>query len=354
MDYSKLALRLRAKITQFSGELSAGLGKVTQRFVTEMMYGILASGSVMLTEIGRQLEEKVSIKKIEERLSRNLNHSRLDHVLQRNILMKGAEQITTDSLLIIDPSDITKKYAQKMEHLASVRDGSEKVVGKGYWTINVVGTTLESQQVTPLYHRLYSQDAPDFVSENDELLLAIKTVSDAVQKQGLWIMDRGGDRSKLFKPLLSMGVRFFIRLRGDRYLRFNRENVLASDIAEQCPCPFTETIVKEEEGKEKAYSIRFGFRRVKLPDRKTQLYLLVVKGLSSTPLMVLTTEPLRRSRKVLWRYVRAYFKRWSIEETIRFVKQCYDLENVRVLTYRRLQKPDGTCSYCLLLHCSSA
>jgi len=30
-------------------------------------------------------------------------------------------------------------------------------------------------------------------------------------------------------------------------------------------------------------------------------------------------------------------KRWSIEETIRFVKQTYDLENIRVLKYVRLQ-----------------
>ena len=30
-------------------------------------------------------------------------------------------------------------------------------------------------------------------------------------------------------------------------------------------------------------------------------------------------------------------KRWSVEETIRFIKQTYDLENIRVLKYTRLQ-----------------
>jgi hypothetical protein len=29
--------------------------------------------------------------------------------------------------------------------------------------------------------------------------------------------------------------------------------------------------------------------------------------------------------------------RWRIEETVRFIKQSYDLEDVRVLTYRRLR-----------------
>ncbi len=30
-------------------------------------------------------------------------------------------------------------------------------------------------------------------------------------------------------------------------------------------------------------------------------------------------------------------KRWTIEETIRYIKTCYDLENVRVLNYQGLQ-----------------
>jgi len=36
-----------------------------------------------------------------------------------------------------------------------------------------------------------------------------------------------------------------------------------------------------------------------------------------------------------------YLKRWSIEETIRFVKQTYDLENIRVLKYARLRNMMG-------------
>ena len=53
--------------------------------------------------------------------------------------------------------------------------------------------------------------------------------------------------------------------------------------------------------------------------------------------MLLTTEALRRSFKSLWAMLSAYLKRWSIEETIRYVKTCYDLENVRVLNYQGLQ-----------------
>jgi len=54
-------------------------------------------------------------------------------------------------------------------------------------------------------------------------------------------------------------------------------------------------------------------------------------------MMILTTKSLRRNRKVLWWAVEAYLTRWRVEDTIRFIKQSYDLENIRVMTYQRLR-----------------
>jgi len=72
MQTNKVARNLRTRIGKFSGDLSKGLCVVAQRFVSEMVYGIQASQSVMLTEIARTLEEQTSIHKVEDRLSRNL------------------------------------------------------------------------------------------------------------------------------------------------------------------------------------------------------------------------------------------------------------------------------------------
>jgi hypothetical protein len=67
MNFSQLANKLRYKLTKFSGILSRGLDKTARRFIQVSIYGIIASQSVMLTEIGRQIESQVSLKKIEER-----------------------------------------------------------------------------------------------------------------------------------------------------------------------------------------------------------------------------------------------------------------------------------------------
>jgi hypothetical protein len=67
------------------------------------------------------------------------------------------------------------------------------------------------------------------------------------------------------------------------------------------------------------------------------LWLVVVRGLGEKPMMPLTNLPLRKNRKVLWWVVSTYLTRWRVEEAIRFIKQSYHLEDIRVLTYERLR-----------------
>jgi len=112
-----------------------------------------------------------------------------------NLVEEGAPDIKRDTLLLIDPSDISKKYAKKMEYLAHVRDGSEKELSKGYWTVRVVGAELERVKIIPLYEHLYSQNAPEFESENTEILKAVDCVRKEVEDRGIWVMDRGGDHA---------------------------------------------------------------------------------------------------------------------------------------------------------------
>jgi hypothetical protein len=337
MDYSRMARKLRDKIAGFSGELSEGLPKVAERFVREMVYGIQASQSVVLTKIGRMLEESVSIKKVEERLSRQLLRQGMGEKVQQNLLEMASERVREDTLLILDISDIRKKYAKKMQYLATVRDGSEGELGKGYWTCNVIGTEVDGNRIVPLVGRLYSAEAPEFVSENDEILTVVDMVAGSTSKRGLWVIDRGGDRRNLILPMLKGQRRFLIRMIGNRNMLWAGKEMLVDEIAKDCPLLYTETIVKVDEGKEKVYHLEFGYRNVKFSGREETLGLLVVRGFGQKPMMLLTTEPLRRSRKVLWRLVRAYMRRWAIEETIRYIKQSYEFEDVRVLNYRSLQ-----------------
>lgn len=140
---------MRYKITKFSGILSKGLDKTARRFIQEAIYGIIASQSVMLTEIGRQLESRVSLKKIEERFSRQLIKPEIWNHVQKSILSLASERVKERSLLIPDLSDLKKKYAEKMEYLATVRDGSEDgELVDGYWTNQVIASDVDSNEMS--------------------------------------------------------------------------------------------------------------------------------------------------------------------------------------------------------------
>ena len=54
--------------------------------------------------------------------------------------------------------------------------------------------------------------------------------------------------------------------------------------------------------------------------------------------MLLTNVPVvARDSQSVWWIVQIYLTRWKIEETFRFIKQSYNLEDIRVLKYQRLK-----------------
>jgi hypothetical protein len=108
-------------------------------------------------------------------------------------------------------------------------------------------------------------------------------------------------------------------------------------LAFACKLPYGKSIVKIIHGKEVQFNLSFGFVPVQLPDMDAPLNMVVVKGFGGKPMMLLTTLQIGSKEKDLWFIIQAYIKRWSVEETIRFIKQTYDLENIRVLKYARLQ-----------------
>ena len=338
MNFSHLASKLRYKVTKFSGILSLGLDKTARRFVKEAIYGIIASESVLLTEIGRQMESRVSLKKTEERFSRQLIKPDIWGCIQKSILSMASERVKEKTLLILDLSDLKKPYAEKMEYLAQVRDGSAGgEIVDGYWTNQVIATEANSNEITPLYYSLYSQKSPDFESENREIIKAFDLVGKAVQNKGIWVIDRGADRDDLYEALLKNKRNFIIRMVGSRDLIYEGKASRSLWLAYACRLPYEKRIIKIIDGKELIFNLRYGFMQVHLPEMKNPLTMVVIKGFSDKPMMLLTSLKITSIEKDLWFIISSYLKRWSIEETIRFIKQTYDLENIRVLRYVRLK-----------------
>lgn len=337
MEDGRAAKRIQGQIRKFAGQLSEGLPKVARRAVGEVMYGIQARGSTMLSEIARALDEPTLMKKIIDRLGRQLSRVELKDTVRARHLELATRAVEEETLLVLDLTDVAKPYARKMEYLAQVRDGSTEELVPGYWGISVVAAEVGSHDVVPLYQNLYSHEAPHFESENEQILHVIDAVGGEAGRRGIWVIDRGADRGKIITPLLEEDRRFLIRMRGDRHLTWRRKERSTEEIASKCILPYEHWVEKRRRrtGERKQYHLRYGATPVHW--RGHDLTLVVVRGLGKKPLMLLTNMSVRRSKRQVWRMVQRYLTRWRVEEVIRFVKQGYGLEDVRLLDYERLR-----------------
>jgi hypothetical protein len=77
----------------------------------------------------------------------------------------------TGSLLVVDPTDISKPYAEKMQYLARVKHGSAGQLRDGYWCCQVVVARRGSSEVQILYSRPGGIGPPHFDSKDDNVLL---------------------------------------------------------------------------------------------------------------------------------------------------------------------------------------
>jgi hypothetical protein len=159
-----------------------------------MLYGIQASKDVKFSNISRTLKEDQALIKTEDRLSRNLDDEDFTDAINEEILRLAASKITEDRGIAIDPGDLWKKYAKKMEFLGKVRDGGENEIGEGYLLCKAVATDIESHQVIPLYREAYSFLVEDMKSKNSQLLKLNDMIFRYLQGRGIDAMDRGRRR----------------------------------------------------------------------------------------------------------------------------------------------------------------
>lgn len=334
---SKIAGRIKSQITLFSHKISIGFKKPLRKFMVQMLYGIQASKDVKLSNIARSLNEEIPLVKTENRLSRNIGRRDFTEEVNRSIIIERAKRITEDTVIALDISDIDKPYARKMEYLALVRDGSTgETKSEGYWLIDVLGADVEGEELVPLYGELYSQEAKDFRSENRQILNVMDRVTEGTGRKGIWAIDRGGDRSILLKEILRKELRFVVRLVGERdfILRDGRKKK-ALKIAWGCHCPHQREVTIQKEGERKKRIIFVGHMKVKLPLYPRWLFLVVVKGFGEKPFMLLTNVDVEFLG--VMRVLEIYLTRWKCEESCRFIKQAYNLEDVRVLNYTALR-----------------
>ena len=343
MNDTTIASKAKAQLAGFMGKVFTHFSKPSRRFVEECIYGIQASGDTKLSSIVRAIDDDIRPIYTEKRLSRNLDDETLETSIADAVLKDGARSVGADTLLLVDPTEMRKEFAHAMEHVTLVRDASRSskegrdVLVNGYHGCMVAACRIGGRKTVPLALRLWSSRAPGFKGENDEVLKILKAVYAATGGKGVTVYDRGGDRPAFYGYLIGNDRDFVIRLTGRNVLSWRGMHE-ASDLARECTMRHSHHVTFGSHGRECNVPVSFGAMPVRLPMHpEKELHMVVVKGFGRDPMMLITSLPVSGSFESQWRVVDAYLSRWRVEETIRFVKQSYGFENIRVLSYARIR-----------------
>jgi len=315
----KWKVELLSHLKPFRGYFS----KPVNKLICEVVYGMLSSGSLKMSEIARALKEGIGLHHTSKRLSRMLIKHKLCSKIEVEVLRRMQPMLTDKMVFAVDPGDLDRRYARKCEFLNRIHDGSTGENISGYPLLSVVARDGKAGTTVPLLLRLYSSSEPGHNSENAEILQAMERVRTHVGNRFLWVIDRGGDRSNLWDHWLCHRFQIVVRVTKQRHWLWHNRRMDAQAIAKQLPC--------KHRCKLRCYGnkeMKFGLTTVRLPSHPDKpLTLIVVRHGKKEPMVLVSTRRAcgRRQGMAL---IHAYMDRWAVEEGYRFSKQGFGLEGV--------------------------
>jgi hypothetical protein len=322
----------------FTAGLAVGLSKPMAGYLHDMVFGISAGHSAMLSEIGRTLAEDADLITTEMRLSRNLANRNMDESAVRVLYLKAVKPFVRDAVVALDFSEIRKEYSEKQEWLCSIWDSSHSEKARGYWLLNIEAIDGDGRHF-PLWLEPFSQMAPEYKSQAAVVQNGIQQVASYVGKRCVWVLDRGFDGSRYIEMMEAAGITYCVRQVGKRtVIGEDGRPISTAAIADATPTPHLGKWRYTRKGREYPQFFRYSSALVTFPKDGVLRRLIVVRiPEHKRPLMLLTND-LRDTPGALLRTVVAYLKRWGIEESTRLVKQVFDIENVRAMSFAGIRR----------------
>ena len=318
---------LKREILTFSNKISRHLSKPDIKFTADMTYGMLASGSCLLTDIVDQLHETSKKVNSVERLTRHLNKGTPVKALN-SYLSVIRKWIPGEPVIHIDDSDIVKPDGYKFESLGIVRDGSKStdtknIYEKGYHVTEACVLTKNNHPVS-IFSEIHSSKEKNFTSTNNITFSAMERGA-AMFSKATFVMDRGYDDNKMFLKLDELKQDYIIRLTAKRKLFFHGKWVPATQLRNQRKGKIKTPLMY----KGKRHDAYLSHVKVQITASKKDIYLVLVYGITEHPMMLATNKEIKSKEDVI-KVAKTYFSRWRIEEYFRCKKQMFQFENFRV------------------------
>ena len=336
INYSRLGYEMKRDFTNFSLKISKGLKRPQEKFVHQMIYGILAGNKLHLSEIARALKESITLKKTIDRLSKNLHAFDGKDSVMHNYLGLVRQQVKDDyAVIIIDNSDIVKPASTKLEALSEIRDGSTGEITQGYLTIEAAVLSEKGKMPLPVYEKVFSAAEKGFISETHENLCCLQSLSENFSSRCVRTLDRGFDANEYYRYFLKHGERFVIRAKKNRNVIYGGQTCNIMDVALRYKGAYRMDF-KDKKGRTIRCKMScIPVRLCEFPSR--ELVLAVVYGFGEEPMLLLSSLKMQEKKKLCHIITKVYLLRWRIEEYFRFKKQQFELEDLRVMSLQSIR-----------------
>ena len=319
--------QMKREILNFSNKISRHLPRPGRKFTADMTYGILASGSCLLTDIVDQLHEDAKKVNSVERLTRHLNKGVPPKALS-SYLAAVRKWAPSTPVIHIDGSGVVKPDGYKFEALGLVRDGSKSTDAKNVYEkgchVTEACVLTNSSHPASIFSQIHSSREKNFTSVNDITFAAMERGA-ALFGKAAFVMDRGYDDNKMFLKLDELGQDYVIRLTAKRKLFFHGKWIPAAQLRNQRRGKIKTPLVY----KGKNHDAWLSHVKVQITASKKDIYLILVYGITEHPMMLATNQEIRSKEDVI-RIAKLYFSRWRIEEYFRCKKQMFRFEDFRV------------------------
>lgn len=335
-DFTTNTYEMKRDLLNFSKKISNGVNRPTTKFVMDMQFGMAKSGSCLISEIARSLNEDIKLGYTIERLCDNLFNIYDDEseIIWNNYLKEVKKNIDYNyPIVLFDDSDINKEYSKKLEDLDRVIDASskDKRIVNGYHVCEATILTKNEKQPLSIYSQIYSCKSKNFESKNKYTMESIKAAEELVGNNFIGVFDRAYDDNKIINYMSKH--KFVIRVDDQRVLLFKDKRKSVEEIAKGRKGKIKMKALFDDNDEK---DLIISYTKAKLPYNKKEYTLVIVYGLSEkNPMKLLTNIEYAEKEEVI-KIVRLYLSRWRIEEHFRGKKQEYDFENMRVRTLKSM------------------
>lgn len=338
---------VQEKLSSLSNKVSIAMSRPEAKFTRDMLFGICGTGSASVFNMAKLIQDNTTTKKTSERLYRNLGRKGFDGQLQEALMGLVCPKIKSDSLILVDESDIEKPYARKMEGCKKVHNGSKATQTNGYNMLNIVACIEDSKgyKLLPVCSDLIST-AIELDTTGQILQDRLVDINIHSRGRGIFVFDRGYDDRKLLGFLVENGMSFIIRGMGTRNIREGEEEINFGQAVGKMTFQYVMPGLKEGETLRCA-TRRIGIRTDDHHSKKAnsvEASLVVVRRFKGNRqkgkdfYMICDFGDKEMSEmEIVRKSVEGYRKRWKIEEVHRQMKQDFQWEKMRLADYTKLK-----------------